>query len=285
LRHRGELLLINVGDSRAVVLADDFSVITKTNDHKPTQGSAEESRIIAMGGRVSHENDIDVHRVVSQVHGQPNLAMSRAMGDFSEKGGRRLSRGLERTSDLTAQWNKFHVLAAPELQLISIPKQSSPWIWLGSDGVWDVTTVDELAALTYQFQQQGGSAATVRDLLKNVILPRNAPRHFEADNSTLLLGRLMAAGDSSAIDGPSSPASSQYRVGVMDSATFASLKPASSLPPQLQTVQPLQKPRRRQSIVHAAPYKIPPLSSSGQSQPQPVAIITPSHRRRRKSKA
>jgi serine/threonine protein phosphatase PrpC len=71
-RPQWDLLVANVGDSRVIVVREDGTLVSLTEDHKPN--SLEEGkRIVAAGGHVA----------MNRVDGQ--LAMSRAMGDWQYK--------------------------------------------------------------------------------------------------------------------------------------------------------------------------------------------------------
>lgn len=213
LKNRHELVLINVGDSRTVVLADDYTVITSTHDHKPAKDSAEEKRILQQGGSVMHDDEVDVHRV------DYNLAMSRAFGDFGLKGGRRKSNGLTKATDMLPSWNSYHVLALPEIQVIEIPKDAAPWIWLASDGLWDVVRNEELPGFTYRMVTANLDVVQLLTEIK----PRNTK--FEADNTTVLAGRLVD------LSPHTSPPNTKTQYKVIQYDTIHVLQPAPALPP------------------------------------------------------
>lgn len=77
-KRKFKVLIGNVGDSRAIIMKPDGTVISLTEDHKP-ENPQERKRIMAAGGKVQS----------NRVDGQ--LAMSRAIGDFSYKRNPKLS--------------------------------------------------------------------------------------------------------------------------------------------------------------------------------------------------
>ena len=262
LKHRHELVLINVGDSRAVVLADDFSLITATTDHKPTAGSAEEKRILEQGGTVWHDTEVDVHRV------DHNLAMSRAMGDFGLKGGRKLSKGLNHPADLLPQWKAFHVLALPEVQIVDVPKNASPWVWLASDGLWDVLKSEELCTLSYQLATAG---TTVLKCLETV---RGRNSVDEADNTSILAGRLVNLTPHTAPPNPKT----QYRVTKYDTIHLNSNSGASSSHPSKPHTMPAVPPAQQQPLATATATAAVPMTSSARKR-RPSRAVGGGHQR------
>lgn len=91
------IFLINLGDSRSVVINPDGSFV-QTNDHKPTNPE-EERRIVEAGGIVSS----------GRVDG--DLAVSRALGDFEFK------RNVEKSS--------FHQRVSHEVDVFPVARQAN----------------------------------------------------------------------------------------------------------------------------------------------------------------
>jgi serine/threonine protein phosphatase PrpC len=71
-RPQWDLLVANVGDSRVIIVRENGTLVSLTEDHKPNSYE-EGKRIVAAGGHVA----------MNRVDGQ--LAMSRAMGDWQYK--------------------------------------------------------------------------------------------------------------------------------------------------------------------------------------------------------
>ncbi|VDK31448.1 unnamed protein product [Dibothriocephalus latus] len=115
----GQIYCANCGDSRAVIsclgVAEAFST-----DHKPSL-PRERSRILAAGGWISGGN---------RVNG--NLALSRALGDFTFKRNPQLSPVDQIISP------------EPDVSCRDIRPEEDEFIVMGCDGIWDVLTDQEV---------------------------------------------------------------------------------------------------------------------------------------------
>mmetsp|Transcript_22119 Transcript_22119/g.41483 ORF Transcript_22119/g.41483 Transcript_22119/m.41483 type:complete len:338 (+) Transcript_22119:389-1402(+) len=110
-------IVANCGDSRVVVCGED-KVLFATEDHKPSD-PAEEARIQEAGGFVSFD----------RVNG--DLAMSRAIGDFSYKDNTSVS-NLEQK-----------VIAKPDVTILK-RQPTDKFVVLACDGIFDVLSNDEV---------------------------------------------------------------------------------------------------------------------------------------------
>ncbi|KII65501.1 Protein phosphatase 1B [Thelohanellus kitauei] len=112
------LVFGNCGDSRAI-LTRDGSVIFKTKDHKP-QDDSERVRIIKAGSSV----------ITGRVDG--NLAVSRAIGDFSFK--------------TNASLSTIEQAVSPEPTISVVTRHPDDnFAVLACDGVWDVMDNDQVS--------------------------------------------------------------------------------------------------------------------------------------------
>lgn len=120
----------NVGDSRAIIIRKDGSIVEMTTDHKP-ETKEECDRIEAAGGSVS----------ANRVDGQ--LAMSRAIGDYSYKGDTSLS--------------------VTEQKVIPVPDITTETINVGDrlliccDGIVEQMTGKDAAAFVYNEFKNGAT--------------------------------------------------------------------------------------------------------------------------------
>ncbi|KAH9600686.1 PPM-type phosphatase domain [Trypanosoma melophagium] len=118
----------SVGDSRAV-LCRSGAAFALAHDHKP-ENADERARIEAAGGAVSE----------NRVNGQ--LAMSRAMGDFSYK--------QQKERDAREQL----VIAVPDV--IQTPREAGDaFVVLACDGIFDVLTNEELVEIVLMKKSEG----------------------------------------------------------------------------------------------------------------------------------
>ncbi|UJR10777.1 hypothetical protein I4U23_014964 [Adineta vaga] len=112
-----KIYLINIGDSRAIIISNDGCILAHTEDHKPDD-PAERERIQEAGGKISKSSINDVLRVENQ------LAMTRVLGDFA----------------IDKQ------IVPPMADIIEYPRNIlASFIILACDGIWDVMTNEEVA--------------------------------------------------------------------------------------------------------------------------------------------
>lgn len=134
------IYLINLGDSRAIIVSDEGQVLESTKDHKPSVGK-ERERICRAGGHVTQYGD-DVPRVENY------LAVSRALGDYSI--------------------DKHFIPPSPDI--IQYSKQSSiSFIVLACDGVWDVMSNEDVALFIHQRLTNHSLTDIVQQLLDHCL--------------------------------------------------------------------------------------------------------------------
>jgi protein phosphatase 1L len=110
------LYVANLGDSRAILVQSDFSIIPMSDDHKPHRAD-EVQRIQSLGGAVFFHNG------VWRVNGV--LAVSRAIGD---------------------QLLKPYISSVPDIQVKAISRMDR-FVVLGSDGLFDVLSNQTIAVI------------------------------------------------------------------------------------------------------------------------------------------
>jgi serine/threonine protein phosphatase PrpC len=124
-----KVICANTGDSRSILVNEKKKIYALSTDHKPEKDT-EKERIILNGGRVARACDfgteVGPYRVWLRQDDYPGLAMSRSIGDFCAK---------------TAG-----VIHNPEIMEVSI-FSNSKFIVIGSDGIWECLTNEEVADL------------------------------------------------------------------------------------------------------------------------------------------
>lgn len=162
----------NVGDSRAV-LGRRGRAVDLTTDHKPND-RAERARIEALGGTVDWCGAVDrcgrpvANAGVYRING--NLALSRAIGDRSEKP---------------------QVTGAADVRRHPIEEGGDAFVLLATDGLFDVMTSQEV--VTFVDESSGGGTggspedrrAARRDMAERVV--GEALRRGSSDNITVLI--------------------------------------------------------------------------------------------------
>lgn len=119
----GKIICANSGDSRTVLSIDGVAK-TLSYDHKPNMIS-ELSRIVAAGGYVE----------MGRVNG--NLALSRAIGDFTYK------------NDTTLQPEEQIVTVIPDIIEHSIDYNKDGFLVLACDGIWDCLSSQDCVNLVH----------------------------------------------------------------------------------------------------------------------------------------
>lgn len=134
----GKVFFAHIGDSRAVWSIGDK--IYGTKDHKPSEDS-EKSRIISLGGRVTQAKR-DVPRV------NENLATSRSFGDetLKAKGNNSADRQKDLVSVIPSVYGPY-----------TFP--SGSFYGLGSDGVFDVMSNEEVAKILLESKRNTVTSA------------------------------------------------------------------------------------------------------------------------------
>ncbi|KAM0932531.1 putative protein-serine/threonine phosphatase [Dioscorea sansibarensis] len=127
-----DLIIANLGDSRAVLgtISDDgfLKAVQLTTDLKPDLPE-EAERIRKKNGRVfALRDEPRIHRVWLPHDNFPGLAMARAFGDF--------------------QLKNYGIIAVPQVSYHLLTSRDQ-FIVLATDGVWDVLTNDQVAAIVW----------------------------------------------------------------------------------------------------------------------------------------
>ena len=148
-----KIICANCGDSRAILITNNNSIIKMSRDHKPNLPD-EKKRIINNGGRVDKIYGMGPYRVWSKNGGYPGLAMSRSIGDTLA--------------------HKVGVSDMPEVMEFIISNVKPLSIVIASDGVWEFMSNDSVknVVLKYKYNQDAENCAkeiveTARGLWKN----------------------------------------------------------------------------------------------------------------------
>ena len=135
------IYLVNCGDSRAILVRDDFIELC-TYDHKPTQPK-ERQRIQNAGGIVA----------LSRVNG--GLATSRGLGDFEYK------------SVPNFKQNEQFVSCEPDVFIAKRDAARDRFIVLACDGIWDVVKNEEVMRFVDALLRESGITVSV-DVLTTI---------------------------------------------------------------------------------------------------------------------
>eukprot|EP00658_Telonema_sp_P-2_P016448 TRINITY_DN16388_c0_g1_i2.p1 TRINITY_DN16388_c0_g1~~TRINITY_DN16388_c0_g1_i2.p1 ORF type:complete len:290 (-),score=63.03 TRINITY_DN16388_c0_g1_i2:376-1245(-) len=150
----GHIIIANIGDSRSV-LATGGKTVPMSFDHKPTN-AGEQKRIEDAGGSVT----------LGRVNG--DLAVSRALGDFSYKRCGHLDACLQQVS--------------PEAEIKIVERSpKDEFLILACDGIWDVMSNDECTAYFREALQQFTPAEACANLLDECLNKQSK------DNMTVVL--------------------------------------------------------------------------------------------------
>ncbi|KAE9347323.1 hypothetical protein PF008_g7857 [Phytophthora fragariae] len=156
------IIVANSGDSRSV-MAKGGRTVEMSFDHKPIN-AGERKRIENAGGLVRS----------NRVNG--DLAVSRALGDFSYKANTKLPAEQQQVS------------AEPDIEVQMIDK-TEEFLVLACDGIWDVMSNDELCAYIRQLMTNG---ETDLKLIAEEILD-NCLRAGSRDNMSVVIVKFPGA--------------------------------------------------------------------------------------------
>jgi len=147
-QHRSRTVYVAwVGDSKAILIAPDGTVVKRTLEHKP--GNLEErERVTKMGCEVVTCRHDDVELLKVNVKGEefPAISFTRSFGDQCVKA--------------------LGVYAVPQVEEWKIPSgRGDSFIFLGSDGIWEFMSEEEVGACLVGALKQGqtseGALSTV----------------------------------------------------------------------------------------------------------------------------
>jgi protein phosphatase 2C family protein 2/3 len=127
-----EILFLNIGDSRAMYLDNNFNVVYYTEDHKPNSPS-ERERIVANGGSVYQNNPTGNILLLSEIPFRVlpgRLSVSRTIGDIEAK-------------DPIYGGNDKVIIAEPDIY--KMEKWTGGYLLIGCDGIFDVLNNKEVS--------------------------------------------------------------------------------------------------------------------------------------------
>ncbi|CAF3878109.1 unnamed protein product, partial [Rotaria sordida] len=122
LSNKSKKYLINIDDTRAIIISNNGEVLVSTHDHKPDDPN-EEERIHEAGGQITQKSSKDVLRV------ERRLPMTRVLGDFSI--------------------DKNIVPPISDIIIYS-RKSSAAFIIIASNGIWNVMSNEQVASFVFQ---------------------------------------------------------------------------------------------------------------------------------------
>ena len=156
------VVCMNVGDSRAVLARGSGEVLELSEDHKPDRAD-ERRRIEKLGGSVKWHGLFHNRKPIAgtgcyRING--NLALSRAVGDYSERP---------------------FVSATPDITVTTVRK-GDEFICTASDGLWDVFDSQELVSFVLGCKQAilltgGATAAAAAAAERGAVVDRREVQH------------------------------------------------------------------------------------------------------------
>ena len=135
-----KIISINCGDSRAILIKKNNSIVLLSRDHKP-EIPEERERIEQSGGRVDKILGMGPYRVWFKDEDYPGLAMSRSIGD-------RLA-------------HKVGVIDVPEIKEFDIGDMEPLAVVVASDGVWEFMSNEEVrnVVMNYAYSKDANNCA------------------------------------------------------------------------------------------------------------------------------
>ena len=135
-----KIISINCGDSRAILIKKNKSIVLLSRDHKP-EIPEEKERIEKSGGRVDKIFGMGPYRVWFKNENFPGLAMSRSIGDqLAHKAG---------VSDI------------PEIKEFDIYDMDPLAVIVASDGIWEFMSNEEVRniVMNYVYSKDANNCA------------------------------------------------------------------------------------------------------------------------------
>ena len=156
LVQESQLVVVNVGDCRALLVQTDGVVVPLSQDHKPDRPS-EQARIEQAGLTVTHEAFTDEDGVEQsiakvQLNDTNRMAVSRSFGDVEYK----------------TQIDPTHhaVVAVPELHIQPRDPSRDAFVVLACDGIWDVLSNHDVARFLWEYEQSSDLTLVAKALLE-----------------------------------------------------------------------------------------------------------------------
>lgn len=147
------IIIANVGDSRAV-FSSNGKVVRSTEDHKP-QNTTESTRVVEAGGYI----------MMGRVCG--NLAVSRALGDFTYKEVRTLPPEKQKISNCA--------------DITIIPRNDiDDFLIVACDGIWDVVTNQQAVSFVSRLRKSNETASIASEKLLDHCLRRGSTDNMSA---------------------------------------------------------------------------------------------------------
>jgi len=168
---KAKLHVANVGDSRAIVVCADGSVVEMSQDHKPDLPE-EKKRIEAAYHDVEVVSDIYMGKRIKIARVDGCLAVSRAIGDGSLK-------------DLMEP-EKCAVTCVPEVKHLEVDPAKHRFLFIACDGIWDMYSNEDVAMIVKEEMEKNPS--TVESLSRTCeLICKGSIDKGSGDNCTALL--------------------------------------------------------------------------------------------------
>ena len=157
-----EIIFINIGDSRGLLISSDFNVLYTTEDHKPNE-KKEHERITRAGGSI-YQNPMTCQLIQNGevIKNGPfrvfpgRLSVSRTIGDVelkTEKYGRK----------------KGIIIPNPDITIHN-NLGGAKYIVLGCDGIFDVLSNEEIAAMFIEAKENTDNKEHFCDVVADMII-------------------------------------------------------------------------------------------------------------------
>ena len=149
------IICSNVGDSRAILIKENYEIVELSKDHKP-EDENEKIRIKKMGGIISQCNDLyddgkegGPFRIWVKGCDYPGIAMSRSIGDKIA--------------------HDIGVISEPEILNFNIDEKSK-CILIGSDGIWQYLKNEKVLEIIRPFIAEKNAEKSVKEIIRKASL-------------------------------------------------------------------------------------------------------------------